>query len=132
MALKSQDLCDANDPEEHFLWALTSVPGVGNSPLMIPIQMAKQISQHLYEAGFRHVPAKQEKKWLRPYRGDQSHLNPGGKWVPMDTEEPEPVRIPDINQLTVHEREALLAQYRAQGLIPEPEPAPNVAYVLED
>lgn len=120
------------DPEEHFLWALTSVPGMGQSPMMIPLQMAKMISAHLFKCGFRLDPDKQEIKMLRPYRGDQSPLNPAAKWVPVDTEEPEPIRIPDIKKLTVHEREALLAQYRAEGLIPEPEPAPNVAYVLED
>lgn len=121
-----------DDPEEHFLWALTSVPGMGKSPMMIPLQMAKMISTHLHESGFRHHPDLQKKKMLRPFRGQQSNLNPSGKWVPIDTPEPEPIRIPDIKQLTPHEREALLAQYRAQGLLDEPAADPNLAYVLED
>lgn len=121
-----------DDPEEHFLWALTSVPGMGTSPMMIPLQMAKMISKHLYESGYRHHPDLQEKKMLRPFRGQQSNLNPAGKWVPMDTPEPEPIRIPDINKLTPHEREALLAQYRAQGLLDAEPVDPNLAYVLED
>lgn len=118
-----------DDPEEHFLWALTCVPGIGKSPMIIPAQLAKTISAHLYEAGFRHQPELQKKKALRAYRGDQNSLNPR-HWVPIDTEEPEPVSIPDINQLTVHERDALLEQYRAQGLIPEFVPAPDVAFVV--
>lgn len=119
-----------DDPEQHFLWALTSVPGMGQSPMMIPLQMAKVISQHLYEAGFRHVPEKQAKEFHAPFRGDQTPFNPGGKWVPRGTPKPEPIRIPDINALTVHEREALLEQYRAQGLLPEAAPEPNVASVV--
>lgn len=121
-----------DDPEEHFLFALMNIPGMGQSPMVIPLQLAKVISAHLFETGFRHVPELQTKKLLRPYRGDQTNLNPAAKWVPMDTEEPDPIVLPDIMTLTVHEREALLAQYRDQGLLPEPEPAPNVAFVLED
>lgn len=121
-----------DDPEEHFLFALSNIPGMGASPMIIPLQLGKVISAHLYKVGYRHHPELQEVKLLRPYRGDQTTLNPSAQWVPIDAEEPEPVVVPDITTLTVHEREAILAQYRAQGLLPESAPAPNVAYVQED
>lgn len=130
MPLKTQDNSNMDDPSEHFQWALGTVPGIGQSPMAIPAQMTAALSKHLWECGFRHHPELQEKKMLRPYRGQQTNFNTSSRWVPMDTVEPEPIRIPDINALTVHEREALLAQYRDAGMIPEAAPAPNVAYVV--
>lgn len=106
-----------NDPEEHFLWALMNSPGINTSPLIMPEKMARQLSKHLHECGFRHDPAAQEKKLLRPFRGQQNNFNGMAKWVPMDEPEPDPVVLPDVNALTPQENEAMLAQYRANGAL---------------
>lgn len=128
--LKTQDNCSPEDPEQHLLWALTTVPGMGESPMTIPVPLAKVISKHLVECGFRHDPTVQTKKLRRPYRGQQTSYNNAAKWVPMDDPEPDPVVIQDPRTLTVEEREAQLQIYREMGEIPDPVPPPNVAHVV--
>lgn len=147
MALKTQADTDFNKPEEHFGWALRNVPGMG-SDVSIPAAWAEKISAHLVEIGFIFGPhllqyadengnipvAKipvQTKKLLPPFRGPHNHFNAAVSWVPMDTPDPNPIVLPDVNKLTEQERQALLDAFRARGDIAEPEPAPNYAAVLD-
>jgi hypothetical protein len=149
MPLKTLYTSNLAKPEEHFAWALCNVPGIGPGPegTSIPPAWAEAISKHLHELGFVFAPylarkagpdgtihvddlPKQTKKFLRPYRGDQTHYNPASQWVPMETEEPEPIMLPDVNQLTPQEREALLNQFRERGDLDPVPPRPNHAKVL--
>lgn len=118
-----------DNPEEHFLWALVHLPNVGGVATVTHPDILKAWSKHLYEAGFRHDPEKQQKKLLRAYRGPQHQYNGATKWVGMDVPEPEKVVIPDIRTLTAEENAAMLAQYRAAGMIPAPPPEPDKASV---
>ncbi|MBM4707942.1 DUF2744 domain-containing protein [Rhodococcus hoagii] len=119
-----------NDPEQHFLPALVLVDTPGG-PQMNPVPMCKEFSLHLWELGYRRQSELATKKFQRPYRGDQGTFNPAGKWVPLSTPDPEPVRIPDIKQLTEEENEAMLQQYRDAGMIPEAPPVDNFAEIVE-
>ncbi|MFI8976923.1 DUF2744 domain-containing protein [Nocardia asteroides] len=147
MALKTQAETNFSKPAEHFGWALRNVPGIG-SDVSIPAAWAEKISTHLSELGFvfgphllqfadadGNIPASkipvQTKKLSPPFRGPHTHFNPAVTWVPMDTPEPNPVVLPDVNKLTTQERQALLDAFRARGDIADPEPPPNFAAVLD-
>jgi hypothetical protein len=113
--------CDPADPEQHFLWALTQIPY--NHQVTQPIQprIAKVISKHLHDLGFRHHPKLQKKKLQMPHRGQQHTLNGMSVWVPMDSEEPDPVTLPDVRSMTRHEQELMKAELENVGLIKPPE-----------
>jgi len=123
------------------------VPVVGKNPMVLPRNLGEQISTHLTECGFVHVDQvraladengmvhvnnlpKQEKKLVRPYRGQQSAYNPLGRYAPMDEVEPEPVVIQDPAAMTVHEREAQVERLRYLGYkVNDPEPEAPKGYV---
>lgn len=147
MALKTLENCDLDDPAQHFVWALINVPGIGKSGTAIPVTWAASISEHLVKLGFAWGPhlakladgngmihidqlPKQTKKFKRPVRGEQSTFNNAATWVDMDEPEPEPIRIPDVQQLTAAERAAMVAQLVANGDIKLPEPEANYASVV--
>lgn len=134
MSLKTFEQSNLDDPEEMAAWALVLVPGVGSSPLILPVNYAAPMSKHLCELGFRHVSQiaaladengmihvdrlpKPEKKFRRPYRGQQSTFNPAGQWVAVDDPDPEPVVLPNVNVYTPQENEAILAQYAESGAL---------------
>lgn len=130
--MKFQPDCDPTEPEEHFLWAVQSIPllGRGCGTFLEPI--ARSISKHLWECGFRHDPALQTKKWQRPYRGEQHVLNGSAQWMPMDAEEEEPVVIQDPALMTVREREAQVERLRYLGYkVNDPVPEPPKARVVD-
>lgn len=130
MRIPRQSECDPENPEEHALWALVCPPVVGQSPMLIPTFVAKKLSKALWDAGFRHNPELQRRKFQRPHRGQQHGLNGTGRWVPMDHADPDPVILPNLGEMTVAEREAVMAQARALGMVPEvPEPV-NTARVV--
>lgn len=96
-------------------------------------------SKHLVQAGFVHVDylrsladdrglihvdqlPKQEIKYIPPHRGQQTSLNAASKWVPVETEPPAPIRLPDVRALTAEERAVLVAQLEANGDISHPTP----------
>lgn len=140
MSIPTQDSCDWNNPSEAFLWASMYIPVLGRSPMVWPRMIAEKMSEHYDACGFVHVDRvaaladengyihvdqlpKQRQKLMRPYRGQQTELNPMGRWVPMDEDEPEPVRIQDPVAMTVHEREAQVERLRYLGYqVNEPEP----------
>jgi hypothetical protein len=126
-----QEDCDLSDPEEHFLWALTQVPfGQFNSQPIQP-SLARTISKHLWECGFRHLPRLQNKKLQMPHRGQQHYLNASAKWVGMDEPNPDPVVMPDVKSMTVHEQELLLQEFDRLGKTrPEPREETETAQVV--
>ncbi|MEU1432122.1 DUF2744 domain-containing protein [Nocardia sp. NPDC005746] len=120
---------DPDNPEERFLPALQCIPldlaGAGTGQPMIFVEpIARAISRHLTEAGCPPMdPALATKKFIRPYRGEQTTLNGSAQWVPLDTPEAPPVVIQDPVQMTTRERDAQLERYRFLGYkIDEPEP----------
>lgn len=120
--LPQQADCDPTKPDEHFLWALSQIPY--GDKVMQPIQpnIARTISQHLHELGFRHHPQLQTRKLQVPHRGQQHYLNGLSRWVPMDTEEPEPVTLPDPAGMTTHERQLMVDELKNVGAIQDPPP----------
>lgn len=133
--LPSQEDADFNNPEEHFSWALRNMPTFAGIGAVTHPGFLRQWSKHLWECGFAHrdylegladkdgnihvsqLP-KQTIKFQKAMRGPRHGFNNAAQWVPMDTPEPRKMRIPDIGTLTAEENEAMLAQYRAAGLIP--------------
>ncbi|MBM4575990.1 hypothetical protein GS415_10360 [Rhodococcus hoagii] len=92
-----------NDPEQHFLPATRSRRHP-SGPQMNPCPCARRSLAPLRaripprsRAGDEEVPA--------AIPGRSGHVQSGGKWVPLSTPDPEPVRIPDIHQLTADENE---------------------------
>lgn len=119
----SQDECDPSKPEEHFLWALGQIPMGDKVTQPIQPHLARTISKHLHECGFRHHPKLQKKKRLKAGRGQDHALNGVARWVDMDTEPSDTdIEPPDVTQLTPQEREALVEELRKYNFIQDPKP----------
>lgn len=124
-------------PNEEYMerfaaWAFIGVPGIGSAVMNMIGSIAKAWSKHLYKCGFRFHPELQDIKRQRPYRGQQHALNGLHAWVPVDTEEPDPIVIQDPVSMTVHEREAQVERLRYLGYrINEPGPEDSKAYVID-
>lgn len=118
----SQENCDMSNPEEHFLFGLMQIP-VGSMEMMPILEStARTISKHLWDLGYRHHPKLQAKKYQRPVRGQQTHLNGLARWVPMDATDPEPITLPNVAQWTNEEAEWVKAEMKRHGMIHEPQP----------
>lgn len=111
--------CDMADPEQHFLWALSMIP-VGGELMPIQQATARNMSKHLHDLGFRHHPKLQKSKLQTPVRGQQSHLNGLNRWVPIDSEDPQPLALPDVKAMTAEEREWVTNELKAVGHIEPP------------
>lgn len=111
--------CDMSKPEEHFLWALMAIP-MGNEMMPILENTARTLSKHLWNTGFRHHPKLQTRKYQPPLRGQQTNLNALARWVPIDAEEPEPIRLPDVGTMTNEEREWMISELKRHGALHEP------------
>lgn len=149
MSIVTQENHDPKDPRQHAQWALRLLPMVAGVGAITHPGYLADWSEHLWKAGFRHVDAlreladedgnihvsqlpEQSIKFQQPFRGDRSSYNNAARWVGMDEAEPEPVRIPNIHQLTQQENEAMLNQYRKAGMIPDGLPGPAVAEVFSE
>jgi hypothetical protein len=137
-------MTESVNPEEHFVWALRNLPAYAGVGMMTHPGFLRKWSEHLWKCGFSHrdylasladadgnihvsqLPA-QTLKYQQPVRGPLHQYNPAARWVSADTPDPEPLRIPDIRQLTRQENEAMLNQYREAGLIKEHRPGPAMA-----
>jgi hypothetical protein len=118
--------------ERFAAWAFIGVPGLGNAVMNMIGMIAKAWSKHLYKCGFRFHPELQQIKRQRPYRGQQHALNGIHAWVPVDSDEPEPITIQDPMSLTVHEREAQVERLRYMGYkINEPDREDPKAQVID-
>ncbi|AEK07304.1 hypothetical protein PBI_MYXUS_31 [Mycobacterium phage Myxus] len=142
--IPTQDQHDPEDPRQHVVWALRNLPMVaGVGAITHPAYLADW-SEHLYRAGFRHVDSlraladengnihvsqlpQQEIKFQPAFRGQRHDLNNAARWVKHDEPDPEPVRIPNIRQLTDQENRAMLEQYKRDGWIKDGAAGPSMA-----
>jgi hypothetical protein len=142
--IPSQDQADFNNPEEHVAWALHLMPTFAGVGAVTHPGFLRQWSRHLVECGFAHCGyletladengmihvsklPKQRIKLRKAIRGPRNQYNAAATWVPVDAPEPPRNRIPDISNLTLEENMAMLAQYRAAGLIVDPSVGPPMA-----
>lgn len=124
-----------NNPQEHLLWALRSMPAFAGAGMVTHPGFLRAWSEHLFNCGFRHVGwladqadengmihvknlPKQMVKFQPAVRGPRHGYNNAARWVSVDTPDPEPIHLPDIRQLTIQENEAMLGQYRDAGMLP--------------
>lgn len=120
-----QSEMDPADPKEHALWALVGLPGPGaQAPLILPVEVMRQWSQHLYDAGFRHHPELQQIKYVPPI-GDVSWISgSAGRWAPIDEELPPELTAPSVDHLSPEEKKVLLTRLRDELEKPAP-PSPG-------
>lgn len=116
----NQSNCDPTKPEEHLLWGLVQIPYSDKVTQPIQTKVARVMSQHLHELGFRHHPDLQTKKLHMPHRGQQHALNAMARWVPMDAEEDEPITLPDVRKMTRAEQELMKQELKDVGVIQDP------------
>ena len=137
-----------NNPQEHLLWALKNMPAFAGAGMVTHPGFLRAWSEHLWQCGFRHVSwladladengmihvsklPKQMLKFQEAPRGPRHGYNNATRWVPVGTPDHEPMRIPDIRELTIQENEAMLSQYRDAGMIPSEGRGPVLAEVIE-
>jgi len=147
--IPSQEEADLNDPEEHFLWALRNLPMVAGSGLMTFSGYLRGWSKHLWECGFVHrsylegkadedgnihVSSLPEQRihFREPFRGPHHTWNPAGRWAKPKDPEPEPARVPNIDEMTIQEQHALLYQFQQKGMIPKGPAGPAGAEVVKE
>lgn len=104
-----QENCNPDSAEEFALWAVLNYV-YKDQPMPWNVLMAKDFSKHLAECGFVHDPSRQQKKFRRPHRGQQTHFNGAGSWVGMDEPDPVPFVVQDLEELTPAEFEAYAKQ----------------------
>lgn len=80
MAIPLQSNCDMAKPDEHFLWALMNIGGDIGAPMLLPKEIMRKWSEHLYFCGFRHVPECQQRWYTPPAGSDSLWDGAGGKW----------------------------------------------------
>ena len=149
MSIPTQETHNPHDPRQHAVWALRNLPMVAGVGAITHPAFLSDWSEHLWKCGFRHrdylegladedgninvsqLP-EQSIRFQEPFRGPRSVYNNAARWVSVDTPDPEPVRIPDIRQLTDQENQAMIQQYKSAGMIPDGSPKPALAAVLED
>ena len=115
------------EQKERFLWAFQGLE-INGQPVAIPRPVLEQVSEHLSKCGFihidevaacpvddnplRHLPS-QEIHYQPPVRGQSSSFNMAGEWVPID----QPIRLPEESGMSEGEKQALIEQFREEGLI---------------
>jgi hypothetical protein len=146
-AIPSQQEADLNNPEEHFIWALRSLPMVAGSGMMTFSPFLRGWSAHLWKCGFSHrdylegladadgnihvsqLP-KQVTKFQEAFRGPHHSYNPAARWVEHDTPDPEPFTVPNIKEMTTQEKYALAYQLKHEGIAIPDAPKPMTARVV--
>jgi hypothetical protein len=143
MGIPSQETADMNNAEEHFVWALRNMPMLGKVGAIMHPSYLTQWSQHLWDCGFVHAShiekqavdgvfdiqklPKQKIKFQEAQRGPHHTWNPASHWVPIEKEDPKPVRVPNVQNMTIQERHALIAQLETLGLVKEGVIEPDMA-----
>lgn len=113
--LPLQSSCDPTDPSEHFLWALVGLAGPRNAPLILPPDIMRQWSKHLWECGFRHNPELQEIKFIPPVGVNVNWVQGvTGDWVDINTPLTPEQSAPDISHLSEGEKQVLLRRLQAE------------------
>jgi len=113
--LPLQTTCNPDAPDEHLLWALVGMAGpTSQAPLILPVDIMRKWSEHLYRAGFRHHPELQEIKYVPPTIGDNWVVGAAGEWVDINTPLPPETTAPDLSNLTPAEKQVLLDRLMAE------------------
>lgn len=90
--LPVRELCNLDDPEEMFLWALVGLPDVQGALVMVSFEHLRTISKRIFQVGGRLV-ADPQIKYRPPATAPMTPFDVDrGSWVPID--EPEPERDP--------------------------------------
>jgi len=133
--IPSQQNHNPKDPKQHFAWALRNLPLIAGVGAITHPGFLASWSEHLWKCGFAHrdylegladadgninvsqLP-RQSIKLQQAFRGQRHDMNPAYRWVGVDETDPEPVRIPNIREMTQQENEYMIRQYREAGMIP--------------
>lgn len=133
MSIPLKSTCSPDDPEEHVLWALVGLAGPNShAPLILPAQVARKWSAHLYECGFRHHPDLQKIKYVPPSAGTDWVLGAAGKWVDINTPLTPDQTAPNTSHLSQAEKAALLANLQAELAQDAPRDDGDTAQVNDD
>jgi hypothetical protein len=87
--------CDLTNPRTAFLWMFTAMPGMKGAPLMMPTEYWELQSFRMWVLGARPV-AEPAQKWQAPVSVTANAWQAAGKWVDLDTPEPERKTIADL------------------------------------
>jgi hypothetical protein len=135
--IRPQEQTNYANPKEHFVWALRNLPMIAGVGGITHPQFLTQWSEHLFNCGFAHrdyiasladengmVHVDQLPRQVLDFqpavRGPRHAYNNAAGWVTEGTPAPEPVRLPDIQELTANEQQAMLQQFVDAGLVSEP------------
>lgn len=115
MGLPIQSSCNTEDPEEHALWALVALPGVGETaPMAVPEHITRKWSKRLWDCGFRFHPELQTIKYVPPGANTDWVSGVGGRWTDIHEELPAEVTAPDTSHLSLGEKQVLLQRLSAE------------------
>lgn len=84
----TRENCDLTNPRQAFLWMFTAPPGMQGAPLMMPTEYWELMSWRQWVLGARPVEEPTQ-KWQAPVNMAANAWMAAGKWVPLDTPEPE-------------------------------------------
>lgn len=103
----TRDNCDLTNPRQALLWTFTAMPGMQGAPLMLPTEYWELQSWRQWVLGIR--PAEEPtQKWQAPVTMAASPHMAAGKWVDLDTPEPERKTLAQmIQELPQGERAAV-------------------------
>lgn len=105
-----QSAANMDDPREHVAWALVGLAGPqAHAPMILPLAVQGSWSEQLYKAGFRHHPELQEIKYVPPAKDTNWVMGAAGQWVDINEPLPAEVTAPDTSDLSLEEKQYLLA-----------------------
>lgn len=84
----TRENCDLNNPRQAFLWMFTAPPGQAGAPLMMPTEYFELLSWRMWVLGARPV-AEPTQKWQAPVNATANPWTAAGRWVDINTPEPE-------------------------------------------
>ncbi|MGW6121511.1 phage gene 29 protein family protein [Nocardia sp. NPDC055165] len=84
----TRENCDLANPRQAFLWMYTAPPGQAGAPLMMPTEYFELLSWRMWVLGARPV-AEPTQKWQAPVNATANPWTAAGKWVDVNTPEPE-------------------------------------------
>lgn len=111
------------DPTQIFQWAFVALPFSGSTPLIVQPQVRPEWSKLFWDMGFRHHPELQTKKVRAPFRGPKHALNGSVQIVDMDDDGPGNVVLPDPEEYTQFEQQALAERLYFAGALKDVIPA---------
>jgi hypothetical protein len=147
--IRTQEQTNYANPREHFVWALRCLPMIAGVGGITHPQFLTQWSEHLFNCGFFHrdyiasladdnglihvdqLP-RQVVQFEPAMRGPRHAYNNAARWVAEGTPPPEPIHLPDVNELTADEQAAMIEQFVNAGLIGPQDAGPQFLPAGED